>query len=640
MAAFSDAESNSSGGSPIPRPTRDGFGQGETAGSANAPSPAGSLASPAATERPVVPPIQLLPVERASTPLGGRSSGAGRFAASVGAPGAAGEAAQTGWGPAVGFLLVLAGVILAVASGERWTSLTGWAGEPWTSDACRWLLSGILMIGGVSFLSAKPIAVLFTSAIILLAVHCVDLLVAGRLTAIIETVADAGAGPRLMVIAAVALGYLTHMFGGPTTSARGAVALAFIGFAGVGVIHDWYERGLLAVAPSLGTDATDFVGQWGDECTWAVALILAAIGVALSRGRLVHFLAALMLAAIAYYCIQSGRTVIVSFPGSEIAIPDIETVGLANVTRWRWVAAGELMLLGLILLHLSLGVGGLNLVFAFAWMFAGLAAYDEVGKLSLARLVSQGVAQHQASQTQRVSTNPMGMWGLPLTDPSSGQARQADVGRSSSQAAVGRIAPESASRARPDGPASVRAGAQELAETELLVSGVAPVVWIYLTALLAGVIGVTGIRMLLESNVHRALLLMALWFVVGLGSAWLAMHWPRDAGQSWVQWLAAFGTTRYHGHLIWLVFVACMAVAGLWALWLSRSASPWIHASVYCIFLGTILSLVAVAGLIRYGGFPRLPVWTYIALAAGQSSQAWVLMMHVSLSGEKVPRKV
>lgn len=644
----------SSGGDPAASRAQAG-NPTETPGTSSSwPSPAGSRSGAGRTERPAESAIQLLPVDRATPATVGRLLDAGRMPPISVPRDMVGQSGQSGWGCALGFVLVLAGAVLAAVSGERWTSLTDWAGEPWTSETCRWLLSGFLVIGGVSFLSAKPIAVLFTSALVLFTLHCVDVLATGWLTVVIESVSGIGAGPRVMAVAAVGIGYLTYTFGVPATSARGAVALMLTGLAGVGVIKGWYEKGLGTVAAKLGSDTAVFVGQWSEECTWAVALILAAIGLVFSRTRLMHFLAAVLLGAMAYHCIQSGSMKVVSFAGGETAIPNIETVGLGNVALWRWVAAGELVLLSLILLHLSLGVGGLSLAFACVWMIAGLAAYHEVGKLSLARLLGQGVAQHQAAQTQRTETSPLGMWGLPLADPTR-QGRQQSPermehtrsvgppspaiapGRRSASAAAGR---DELDRARRDALESVREGAGGQAETELVVTGVTPVAWIYLTALLAGIIAVVGLRMLIQGQIPRALLLLALWFSAGLGSAWLGAHWPRDSGQSWVQWMVAFGTARYHEHLIWLVFVVCMAVAGLWALWLSRSTTTWIHASIYCTFLGTVLSLIAVAGLIRYGGFPRLPVWTYIVLAAGQSSLAWVLMMHLSLSGERLSRKV
>jgi hypothetical protein len=505
---------------------------------------------------------------------------------------------------------------------------------------------------------AKPIAVLVTSVIVLFTIHCVDVLAAGKLTALAESIAGAGAGPRFMAVAAVAIGYLTHAFGGTATGARGAVSLIFIGLAGVGVTRGWYDRGLQSILPRLTSDAGTFLGQWGEECTWAAALMVAAIGVALSRGKLVHFLSAVLLGALAYHCVQSGCVKVVSFPGSDISIPDIETVGLDNVALWRWVATGELALLGLILLHLSLGIGGLSLAFALAMMIGGLAAYHEMGTLSLARslgqFLGQGVAQQpQSTQKQRATTDPLSMWGLPVSEATGpgGQRLPEQPRRAKSRPIVNNhrtpassSAPSTASgeelaQARQEAIKSLSSPPDRAAEGELLVAAVTPVVWIYVTALLAGVIAATGLRMVVGGQVARALLLMALWFCAGLGSAWLIAQWPRNPEQSWVQWAAAFGTSRYHEQLIWLVFVVCAAVAGLWALWFSRGSAAWIHASIYASFLGTILTLIGVAALIRYGGFPRLPVWTYIVLAAGQSSLAWVLLMHLSLSGGKASER-
>jgi len=632
--------------------------RGDAASSTGAaPSGSARLTPP---DRPAELPIQLLPVERTGPSGGGYALTSGRGGGTTSNPPTAGLKKEGGWGRVLGFLLVLAGASLAAISNEMWASLATWAGEPWSTDTCRWILSGILVIGGVSFLSAKPIAVLVTSAIVLFTIHCVDVLAGGKVTALVESIGGTGAGPRCMAVAAVAVGYLAHAFGTAAISTRGAVSLALVGLAGVGVVRGWYERGLEATAPRLTADAAVFIGQWGEESTWAAALVIAAIGVALSRTKLVHFLTAMLLGALAYHCIQAGCVKVVSFPGGGgVPIPDLETVGLGNVAMWRWVAAGELVLLGLILLHLSLGIGGLNMAFAIAWMAAGLAAYNEIGRLSLARslgqLLGEGVAQQQASQPKRAPTNPLSTWGLPLSDPTGAAgSRTLEPTRraktrataTSTKAPTTSITPSAAgakdlARARQEALNSLSSspGGNGGEEIELVVSATMAVAWMYLTALLAGIIATTGLHLLVRGAVPRALLLLALWFGAGLWSAWLGAHWPRNPDQSWVQWLAAFGASRYHEHLIWLVFLACVAVAGLWALWFSRGSSAWIHASVYCTFLGTFLSLIAVAGLILYGGFPRLPVWTYIALAAGQSSLAWVLLMHLSLSGGKASQR-
>jgi len=136
-----------------------------------------------------------------------------------------------------------------------------------------------------------------------------------------------------------------------------------------------------------------------------------------------------------------------------------------------------------------------------------------------------------------------------------------------------------------------------------------------------------------SSSAGRTWLLIGLWFVLGLGCAWLWTVWPRNPDQSWLQWLAGFLFSRYHGHLIWLTFLASVAVVGIWAVRGSGSDESWIFSGIYAAFVGTALTLVATAVLIQYGGFPRLPVWTYIVIAAGQSALAWILMMHLTLRG-------
>jgi hypothetical protein len=543
----------------------------------------------------------------------------------------------------LGFLLVLAGATAASLPGDKWAEWVARAGEPWTTESCRWILASVFIIAGVSFLSAKPFFYLITSALVMLTAYCLDVIIGGKLSACINTAVGSDVAGRVLPVAALALGYLIHTSPrARVPSTTGVFSLVLIGFAGVGVVYGWYPQSLNAVAPRFGEGARKFVAEWSEECTWAMALILAAIGVAASRTKTVHFLSAILLGALAYHCIQSGCKEVVSFPTTNgISIPDIETSSLANVAMWRWIAAGELVLLGIILLHLSLGMGALNVAFALFWMLGGVAAYQEVGKLSLVRLAAQGVAQSAASTaTNKAVGQPLGMWGLPLADPRT-QAQQAHgpAGKQTpDRDSMKRAAPQPPSaqeleKARAEAQASIRQNGPSDIAVQGLVREIGPLVWMYLTAILAGILGITGFRMLSNSGTYRFGLMLLLLVAFVAGCTWLGTKWPRDPEQSWLSWAAAFRESRYHVYLIWLVFLGCMALAGIGALLLSARTTPWIHASIYSTFIGTILTLVGVAVLIRFGGFPRLPVWTYIAIAAGQSSMAWVLLMHLSLSG-------
>ena len=189
-------------------------------------------------------------------------------------------------------------------------------------------------------------------------------------------------------------------------------------------------------------------------------------------------------------------------------------------------------------------------------------------------------------------------------------------------------APIASVPARPASPGPV--------DSSILVGAVAPIVWLYLTAILAGFIGAGGLRMLSDHPGFRWWAGIALWFGLGMGLMWLWSVWPRDSGQSWSRWVSAWGLSRYHVEAIWLTALGVMAICGSWALRDGSRYEAWLYVAAMCVFLGTALSLVAVALLIKYGGFSPLPVWSYVAISAGQSSLMWVLLMHLSFRSRGV----
>ena len=593
------------------------------------------------------PQIQLLPVERPPQPAdiaSGTEPAGEPMTAPIAEP-------RSAWGNVFGFLLVVAGAVAASLPDAKWAEWLTPAGEPWTTESCRWIVAGILIIAAISFLRAKPFYFLLTSGLVMLTAYCFDIVVGGKLSAFIDATAGSGAAGRVLAVAALAFGYLIHSSPrAATPNATGVFSLVLIGFAGVGVVYGWYDNSLHVMAPRLGEGINRFVQTWSEECTWAIALILVAIGVAASRTKTVHFLGAFLLGALAYHCVQAGCAKTVAFPSTDgIHIPNIETFSLANVVLWRWVAAGELVLLGIILLHLSLGMGALNVAFALVWMLAGIAAYQQIGRLSVVRVFSEGVAQMAAwPGIGKPPGAPLDMWGLPLPNPRTqmlrpggsavGQLPPVPPARAASKGAASRPAPRlptplEVERARAEALNSVQQNGSTELPRQALVSEVVPLIWMYLTAILAGIIGITGLRMLSGSTAYRICLFLGLWLGFALGCYALTIVWPRNPDLPWSSWAAEFRESRYHVYVIWLAFLGSMAFAGIWALLLSARTSPWIHASIYSIFLGTVLTIVWVAVLIRFGGFPRLPTWTTIAIAAGQSSMAWVLLMHLTLSG-------
>jgi hypothetical protein len=162
-------------------------------------------------------------------------------------------------------------------------------------------------------------------------------------------------------------------------------------------------------------------------------------------------------------------------------------------------------------------------------------------------------------------------------------------------------------------------------------------VWIYLTAILAGLIAITGLNVLSAKQPNRAWISYALWLALGIGLAAMWFSIPKQSAQSWTSWLSDWTQSKYKLHIVWLFFLGTTAIAGCWALRPNSRPDWWMHASVVCAFAGTTLSLIGVAVLIYCGGFAPLPVWTYAAIAVGQSSLAWILMMYLSLTARSRP---
>jgi hypothetical protein len=155
----------------------------------------------------------------------------------------------------------------------------------------------------------------------------------------------------------------------------------------------------------------------------------------------------------------------------------------------------------------------------------------------------------------------------------------------------------------------------------------------YLTAILAAVIGVSGLQSLWPGAGYRRSVTIALWVGLAVSLTALWQSQPKEAGQSWLSWLSDWSQSHYKLHVVWLMFLGTMAVAGAWALRRDSRARTWLHASVVCAFLGTAVTLVGLAMLSRFGGVePMQEVWKYGAIAAGQSSIAWILLMYLNLS--------
>lgn len=546
-------------------------------------------------------------------------------------PGAAPSASA--FGRLFGFLLVLIAVYLGTMDSEHWNRLVTWGGqstaapapqlEPLVGDWLRWCIALVCALGALSLTHAKPFSLLVAAGTVAVTMYGVTTLLEIQLSW------------RAIVLVAVALGYLIYSVPRPASaSAVGIFGLCLTVLASLGAARGWFDWGplLSRLGPGLARLASD----WSEELSWLTVLLLSFLGVFYSRTRPIRFFIAVLLLVLAYHCVMAGRTEIRSFPGlagpggEQLTQPD---VSYANVEAWRWVAAVECVLIAVVLLYKALGMGCLNVAFAIAWMFLGCGFYNSIRTLSLGRLV---VDWTTASGT----VQPFSNMGLPLADPA---ATDHNAGARTGSPTAGVNAPAQRLGARTTTAGAVsdaelqRARAAALASIakqgtwrELVLPG-----WIYLTAILAGVIGVSGLRMLLGGEAGRAWMSYALWlgFGIGLAAAWFAD--PKESTQTWTSWLSDWTQSRHKLHIVWLIFVGTAAVAGSWALRPRSREHPWIQASIACAFAGTALSLIAVTILIHLGGFAPLPVWTYGAIAAGQSSLAWILLMYLSVSARK-----
>jgi hypothetical protein len=537
--------------------------------------------------------------------------------ASIGARDAS-PSTDSEWGHLAGFLLVAAGGVLAALGPRAWSGMLAWAGDPWAGEESRWIVVALLVTTGISFLRARPIFFVIASALFGATVYCADLLAGQRISKAVDALLSGREAARgLGIVASLGFGYLVHT--DPRVRApslRGILGFVLVGLAGLGTLRGWYDW--QPAAERLGPGALRLAAEWSAECTWATVLVLTAVGVSMSRTRPIHFLNAVLLVGLAYHCIKSGTVQMREFP--ELAAGQtvrIEDVSYTNVAVWRWVVAFELVCLASVLVHMSLGMGGLKLAFAALWMVGGMWVYDVMGTMSMVRTVNEG--------TRQEAMNPLGNWGLPVVPPAGatpvpGVAGATPTGRTVLAGPGGDAGPQ-------PGPAMTPAQ-RELAR-QILVREITPWAWMLLIALCAGIMGVSGLRMMSDHAGYRAVSSGVLWMALGVGTTALWMVWPRNPDQGWDGWIAAWRFSRYHVYVFWLAFIGTMALASPWALRRGGSNGGWMHASVAAIFLGTCASIVGVAVLIQFGRFPPLPAWVYGVLAAGQSSLAWAILLQV-----------
>ncbi len=532
----------------------------------------------------------------------------------------------------IGFILVIAAVLVASNDIETWRNwitdgsialgLTERGAAPdvtsapaevasWQTPALRVGGGVLLMLGGLC-LGSGLISFLVTGA----------LMTATMLLA--NTLLVSGIHWQILVLVSMALTYGVQSVGREIKLSPAAIiGWALIGLACLGSVRGWFDGSHYNwsfLGASWAEQTGDFFTRWASECAWGVVLLLTAIGVSLSRTKPIHFLNAVLLAALAYYCLQDGKLEMVAFPdlAKGDVIPTIAHESLHNVQPWQWVLVGDLVLLSAIMLHLALGVGALTLAFAASWLFFGLQVDKVAGRMVMTRAAA-GFAAQSIDRTSGV--------------------QQSSAGAGTGSRGMGLPIDGAGGRPTASNTAPAKPAAQNQASNAQLIGAVLPLVWVYLTAILAGVIGICGLRLWVERADVRMWLMCALWLSFGLGAMWLYQRWPRFPDQPWSepQWLLVWGTSRYHIQAICLAALGPMAILGGWALRWNSSYHTWLGVAMVSIMTGTALSLLTIAVLIRYGGFESLPSWVYVAIAAGQSSIMWVLLMHRSLSVRRTP---
>jgi len=517
------------------------------------------------------------------------------------------------WVHIFGLLFVVGACALGAVPLSNWSAFWQSWGFTGSQESWKWATVALVATTGVSFLKARPIFVVIYAFMFGVATVALDALIAGKLVRAVDRMLGAGMSPLALVIASAVFGYLVY------TNSRAAaprgrtlIGFGFVAFASLGAALGWIDW--KTPAERIGPAAVKIASEWGNEVTWATVLIFTAVGVSFSRARPVHLLNAVLLTALAYACVRGGYSRNHTFPelSTGTKLIQIEYESYSNVDTWRWVVAVELCCIAAILLHASLGMGALNVAFALTWMIVGMAAYKSIGTMSVARAFGSGTAL--------AMEGPLENMGLPV-GAAQGEAGLAARGDSM----AGGLKQMSALR-------STTHGEQEALKLQgqIVIRELTTLAWVTLTALLAGVIGVTGFRMMAESMAVRVSVAALLWLGLFIGAFALIWVWPKDPAQSWEQWLAAFKFSRYHLYLIWLIFVASMAIVGIWSLLTAKQVAMCSHAAAAAVFLGTAVSLVAAAVLITFGGFPKLPVWVYCVLAAGQSSLAWALLFHLN----------
>jgi len=554
-----------------------------------------------------------------------------------------------------GFVLVVAGATSIGLSSEIWrsivndvfslvgagTALVTWppihdiGRTPLAVDSvifgarAQTLIGAITVVLGGSVLGAGFFPSLVSAALIGIICLCGMIL------------ANVNMSPATLIVLSLAAGYLLHAPAGATgLRARGILGTLLVLAAALCARQGWIRWD--GLAERIGGDAPDFFAAWGDLCAWGIVLAAIAVGVGLASQRRLRFLNAIVLIAVAWSCIQAGMVKTVHFPTLGLNGKSIDVVDIANVPIWRWVVAGELLLLIWVMLYQSRGFGMLNFAFAIAWLGCGVAASNHLGTMSAAKEIANSfrgmfgaAAMVERPGAADAPSTGFDNWGVPNAATPVPQATRIDGGPlaagplptpTSDDIRAAREAAMRSSSAAPAPPLQARPAA----DAQVPIRETVIVAWTGLMALFAGLIGISGLAWMSRDLVYRRSLLAGLWTATIVFAFFLWSRHPRLGDQTWTVWLADWTQGRLKNQAVVFIALLTASLAGLFALSRGSRAGTWRMVSIVSIFLGTALSLAAVAVLIRFGGFSPLPTWTYAAIAVGQSWLAWLLMLATS----------
>lgn len=419
-----------------------------------------------------------------------------------------------------------------------------------------------------------------------------------------------------VAIFAAAIGYLIQCGRTPAgISVSGMLGLAMVCLAVFGLAIGFFDWPGWTAHVSTGLSV--FVADWNVVFLWATILLLTAVGALLTRERLPRLLIGALLVAAIVLLFRMAYVEMVHFPELGENVQPQPRYSLRNLALWQWLALAELIILAAVMVYKGAGAGGLTVAVAALWLFSGLQADQTMSRIVFARLIMPSASRQIESLTVENPSSPGHRLAVPGTAaPGVGFLPTQPIPAADDEAAQF---------------GDFGHGRRQLTTADV-VSAITPAIWIYATAVLIGVIAGAGLRMMIGAPEARWWLHAVLWLFVGAFATCVAMRWPIARTTTIDGWLAALTTHPIHREVILLVATLSAAVTGLWSLRGASRYHTWLYAAATAVFIGTLLSFIALGVMIRWGGFPALPVQSYIVLAVAQSALMWVLLMHGNFS--------